>query len=380
MAGSSSTLQEKPEGVQEPEFEYIFPAIRGIQAGREFYVSMCPLRVIPRIFTFKDEELRPELRAQRVLNKARLPEITRYIVDNKHGYVFSALTASVDAPVVFEPLGGGGGAKAMGQLRIPMEARFIINDGQHRQAAITKALSEKPELANETIAVVFFLDIGLVRCQQMFADLNRYAIRPSTSLGVLYDHRDPHAEITRLLISEFPLFQDLVEMERSNLSPRSRKLFTLSAVHSATESLLGGMAIVDVRKAANLTLEFWDATAKNFPEWRAVYEGKMSAGEVRRDFIHSHGVLIQALGRAGNSLLVLPRQEWKNRLKRLRSINWRRSNAQDWEGRALSGGRLSKAGQHVALATNFVKTKLGIQLTPEERRAERAFKRGDHGD
>ena len=44
-------------------FGYVFPAIRGIQAGREFYVSMCPLRLIPRIFLFDEDELRPELRA-----------------------------------------------------------------------------------------------------------------------------------------------------------------------------------------------------------------------------------------------------------------------------------------------------------------------------
>ena len=38
-------------------FEYVFPAIRGIQAGREYYVSMCPLRLIPRIFLFDEDEL-----------------------------------------------------------------------------------------------------------------------------------------------------------------------------------------------------------------------------------------------------------------------------------------------------------------------------------
>ncbi|MFK0926770.1 DNA sulfur modification protein DndB [Pseudomonas aeruginosa] len=31
-------------------FSYIFPAIRGVQAGREFYVSMCPLRVLAKLF------------------------------------------------------------------------------------------------------------------------------------------------------------------------------------------------------------------------------------------------------------------------------------------------------------------------------------------
>jgi DNA sulfur modification protein DndB len=38
-----------------PAFEYVFPAIRGVQAGREYFVSMCPLRLIPRIFLFDEE-------------------------------------------------------------------------------------------------------------------------------------------------------------------------------------------------------------------------------------------------------------------------------------------------------------------------------------
>ena len=29
-------------------FSYVFPAIRGVQAGREYYVSMCPLRLLPK--------------------------------------------------------------------------------------------------------------------------------------------------------------------------------------------------------------------------------------------------------------------------------------------------------------------------------------------
>ena len=56
-----------------------------------------------------------------------------------------------------------------GKLTVPMTARFIVNDGQHRRAAIEEALKERPELGDETISVVFFLDVGLRRSQQMFA-------------------------------------------------------------------------------------------------------------------------------------------------------------------------------------------------------------------
>src|SRR5215211_5110394 len=117
-------------------FEYIFPAIRGIQAGRAFYVSMCPLRLIPRIFLFDEDELKPELRAQRILNKARVPEIARYILRRAKTYTFSALTASIDGEVRFEPLGADENERSVGQLHIPMTAKFVINDGQHRRAGI----------------------------------------------------------------------------------------------------------------------------------------------------------------------------------------------------------------------------------------------------
>ena len=87
-------------------FKYVFPAIKGIQAGREYFVSMCPLRLIPKLFLFNEQELVPELRAQRLLNKARVPEIARYMTENPKDYVFSAITASLDADVYFESIDG----------------------------------------------------------------------------------------------------------------------------------------------------------------------------------------------------------------------------------------------------------------------------------
>ena len=39
------------------DFEYTFPAVRGIQAGSEYYITMCPLRDIERLFKFDDEDI-----------------------------------------------------------------------------------------------------------------------------------------------------------------------------------------------------------------------------------------------------------------------------------------------------------------------------------
>ncbi len=284
-------------------FGYVFPAIRGVQARREYYTSMCPLRLIPKIILFDEEELPPEMRAQRVLNKGRIPEMSRYILGNRDNYVFSAITASIDAEVRFEPVGPSGEASKVGLLHVPMDAKFIINDGQHRRAAIEAALRENPEIGDESIAVVFFLDKGLERCQQMFADLNRYAIRPSRSIGVLYDHRDALAAMTREVVLKSTFFRDIVEMERSSLSPRSRKLFTLSAFYGANAAFLDGQEITGSSNQTAQIAEYWEELSMRFKEWALVREAKMSAGEVRKDFIHSHGVVLIAIGHAGKELL-----------------------------------------------------------------------------
>lgn len=357
-------------------FEYVFPSIRGIQAGREYYVSMCPLRLIPKIFLFDEEELLPELRAQRILNKARIPEMSRYILENRSTYVFSAITASVDGSVRFEALGMTGESNRLGALHINMSALFIINDGQHRRAAIESAIANDPNLGDEAISVVFFVDRGLERSQQMFADLNRHAVRPSRSLGLLYDHRNDLSKIAKLVALRSEAFKDVVEMERSTLSKRSRKLFTLSAIYNGCLALLEGAELKDSDQAVETCMLFWFEVSKQIPEWGYVRGGRMTAGEVRSDYLHSHAIMLQALGLVGQELLRLPTKDWKARLKRLANVDWSRSNAKNWEGRALIGGRVSKASHNVTLTCNFIKQKLELELGPEELRAENAYKRG----
>lgn len=346
-----------------------FPVIRGLQARREYYVAMWTLRMLRQISIFDEDELPPELRAQRTLNKARIPEIAGYIIDNPDDYVFSALTVSIDSEVGFEPLPG---QDKLGLLRVPMDARFIINDGQHRRAAIIEALDQRPELGHETIAVVFFLDIGLERCQQMFADLNRHAIRPSRSLGLLYDHRNDKARLAKLVIMKSDVFRDIVDMEKSSLAKRSRKLFTLSAFHNACADLINGLATGNLVEDANLARTYWEAVAEHFPAWKQVLEGRLPASEVREGYIHSHGIALQALGHAGNTLLKNHPKDWRKRLGGLQKIDWSRNNAKVWEGRALIGGKVSKVTTNVILTTNVIKKALSLPLDDEQQRVETA--------
>jgi len=360
-------------------FEYVFPSIRGIQAGREYYTVMCPLRLIPRIFLFDEEELKPEVRAQRTLNKQRVPEIARYIVDNPKGYTFSSVTASIDGKVRFESLGTDETERDVGRLHVPMDARFVINDGQHRRAAIEAALHENPDLGDETISVVFFLDVGLKRCQQMFADLNRFAVRTTASLGLLYDHRDESALIAKSVMQRVPVFNELTETERSTISNRSIKLFTLSGIHTANQALLSGLPVETTDQKIDLAVAYWVEVSQHIQDWQLARERKVTAADLRRDYVHAHSLALAALARAGNVLLQKHPDSWKPKLRALGEIDWSRGNARQWEGRAMGAGRLSKRNVNVTLTGNLIKQQLGLPLTAEEKQLELEFRRNRNG-
>lgn len=348
-------------------FNYQFIGLRGIQAGREYYIVMCPIKLIPKIFLFDEEEIPPELRAQRVLNRTRVPEIARYILENCAEYVFSSITASIDGDVRFEPMADHGYARDVGMLIVPMTARFLINDGQHRRAAIEEALKENPTLGDETISVVFFLDTGLERSQQIFADLNKHAVRPTRSIGILYDKRDPLARLALDLIESVPIFRDFTDTEKTTISNRSTKIFTLSAIHQATLALLEkkkGDAISEDDLV--LARSYWTHLCEIIPEWRQAIKRQVNGFDLRTQYVHSHGVALHALGITGRALITAVPDTWPQRLEPLAHMDWRRANTKLWEGRAMHHGKMSKAWINVNLTANAIKQILGLSLTEDE--------------
>lgn len=116
-----------------------------------------------------------------------------------------------------------------------MDAVFLINDGQHRKAAILEALSNDESLGDETISVVFFEDKGLERSQQIFTDLNKHAVKTSNSIAELYDSRDDLAVITREVISKVPFINTYTDKEKDILGKYSSNLFTLNTFYSANK-------------------------------------------------------------------------------------------------------------------------------------------------
>ena len=346
-------------------FSYHFPAVRGIQAEREYYIAMVPLRLLGRLFPAEEEIVLPEYRAQRRINEARIPEIKRYILDNRSTYVFSALSASIDGAYRFTPFAD----TDVGILEVDMESVFLINDGQHRKAAIQEALKEDRSLEDETISIVFFGDEGLSRSQQMFTDLNKHAVKTSNSLSTLYDTRDEIAVATKHVIDDIPFFKRYTDKERDILGKNSSNLFTLNMLYKANQKILHSNRCSD--EDVSFLLSFWKNVADNIVEWQEVYNKALTKKALREDYIVSLAITINAFGKLGRYFYDHRELKMKKLLTGLRRIDWSRTNNR-WVGRTIrENGKVLNSEEAITLTCAEIKTQLGIELSKEEQQKEK---------
>lgn len=334
------------------------PAIRGIQAKKEYFVVMCPLHYVAGLFQYTDPTLSPEVRAQRVLNKQRIPEMRDYILDNPDSYVFSSLTASVDGEMCF--LSDKNSINNnVGILTIEGGARIIINDGQHRRAAIEAALKKNPALRFEHIAIVLYYDYGLKRSQQIFSDLNRYAIRPTKSLNILYNTREEFSNIIKNSISNIPIFSGSVETEKTTISNRSPALFTLSGIYNASKDL-----VKDIEECTNFSKEetitnFWNVLAEHMQIWQLAKEKYISAEQFRKEYICAHTIFLRALGIIGNKLIRKYPNAWEKQLSKLDNIDWRKDN-EIYTGMVIINGKINGSRNSLAALVKHLEDILEI--------------------
>lgn len=351
-----------------------FPAMRGVIGKQEYYSTLMTLSEIPRFFKFNDwDQVDPAARAQRVLNTARIPEITQYIIDNEEGYIFSSITVSYSCPATFIESAPN---SLIGVLEMDLEEmQFIINDGQHRSAAITQALKQKPELGKERISVLLFPTDDLDRLQQMFLDLNRFVQKTSKPMNVLYDHRDPLSTLTIQVANQVPVFEGMIDREKASISLRSEYLLTLSALYDATSELLGSPIEQPPSQLfadkVNRAIAYWTEVAKAIPDWQQVKDGTLKAPALRQEKICTHAIVLRALGGLGHALFDRHPRDWQTQVQKLRSIDWRKSIDGRvnplWDNMCIVAGSVVTHRQARVATLAVLKEALGLPLGNQER-------------
>lgn len=323
--------------------KYQFPAVKGTQAGKEYYIAMIPLGLLSKLFPNEEDIVQPEFRAQRRINEARIPEIKKYILDNRKNYVFSALSASIDGEFSFKSSNAGD----VGYLEIDMNSTFLINDGQHRKAAIEEALLVDKTLEKETISMVLFKDDGLKRSQQMFTDLNKHAVKTSNSLSTLYDSRDEIAIATREVIEAIDFLRRYTDKERDILGKNSSKLFTLNTIYKANSRIIHKNSCT--KKDTIFLIRFWKELCKNISEWNELLNKEITKKDLKENYILTLAITMQAFGKIGRLFYDNKNLDMENELKKLKKISWERTSA-NWIGNTIrENGKVLNSEEAIGL-------------------------------
>jgi DNA sulfur modification protein DndB len=348
---------------------FSFAALRGKQGRRDYYVIQCPLRLVSRLLLFDEPEVPEPIRRSRTIDSTRVEQIKQQLLEQSDTYVLAPFVVSADAPIEFIALQGW--PVDMGEIRFPITTRLFVRDGAHRRTALQQLLSTIVIEDTQTVPIMIFFDPEQTFSTTLYTLVNSAPVPQTKSQRVLNDSSTQLAALVRHVIETVPLFKGLTETERTTISNRSTALFTASAIYQATHELLGTKRDEAISPEDALLAElYWTHLGATIPEYAQAIKREVSTADLRQNYVHAHGIMLIALGRAGHVLVRTYPNDWRERMAALGDVDWSRSNTKLWEGRAMVLGRMSKATNSIKLATGAIKTILGLPKTDEEEELE----------
>ncbi len=324
-------------------FTYTLYAIRAIQAGQEYFTTVIPFGVLAKLLNSKGLGT-----STAPIDRDRPKAIAQYIRRNQKKYVLPALTLTVSGSFRFTPTSDLSLAINGGSLSLPVDAVFQIVDGRFRTSGIADLIATNPELADETISVTLFPESK--SAERRFGDIKLNQRKSSRSERIVSDLSDEIAIITRDTIANVAAFTDSIEMVKTTISNRSHNLFTFSALYQANAILLADHGNESVIKRTRQAITFWLAVQDAIPDWTS----DKPRVDLRKQSVHAHGVTLCAIAMAGKSLIVRFPKTWEVKLGKLRNIDWSRANSQQWEGKAMLGGRMTKSAVSIGLTAKLI--------------------------
>lgn len=341
------------------DFSIKLPAVRGLQGGRTTYSAQIPMRMVERLLQLTEEELPPEMRAQRVLNKKRAQQIADYMIANPASYVLPSLTLMLKAEddrdsTIFKTANEDDLYCNVGTLNLPLDARLMVADGQHRRAGIVEALkrvsvTSSDSVAHDTINVTIYPYKDLKAAQRMFHDINANAKKITGSLLDLYDHSDPWAWLARQIAKH--CFPDRIEMEKASVGKQPSILFTLYHLKRAVTTILNNTKLSPkdedfpgMEEVGPVLLDLFNPTIKNMSEWNPTSTGSTMFDHSRETQVCGHSVLLEGISEVLRQTLDKTKEEREDWLSRLGDFYWEK---EFWENVCVVQGRMSKTRDNV---------------------------------
>jgi DNA sulfur modification protein DndB len=314
--------------------KFEFPAVQGLQGGRQYFATCIPFRALSRMLAIDTGNTLD--RSQRDVDEKRAKALAEYIKDNPQGFVIPSLTGVINADELkFTEHKEGTFA---GTISVPMDAEIKLFDGQHRAVGILLAIKECAGLGANSVPVQLFTDMSLAARQQAFSDINSNAKAVSTSLNQTYNKRDEATQALADIAADGPL-ASYIEYEKNSVAGKSEKFFALKNVVDANRILLRlGKKVAPQADQVEFAKRWWKKIAR-VVKWEntLIFDG-FTAERGREEFITYHAVGLMALARLWNiisdhgyftddHITEIERRMW--------NINFTRSNP-CWRGLCVS--------------------------------------------
>lgn len=338
--------------------EFFFPAVRGVQGGKTFYVATVPFRMLKRLMSVDIGDVLD--RSQRNVDPGRAKAVAKYLCENKDGFVLPSLTGIVeDESLQFEEYVMGTNT---GKLALSMDATIKLFDGQHRATGIMQALRDNPLLSVNTITIQLFVHMSLQERQQAFSDINANAKPVSASLNLAYNQRDEGLNRIASEIRKVEAWAGQIDFERNIVGKNSDMLFSYRHVVQASRLLLG-ITAKDLPNAMDLSNvgHWWNQIAPsvgwNIAEKIAATKNDKACIEIREKAANSVAFTaagLLTLGRVGNICRQKERNNvphWKVVEALQRSVCWDKSD-ELWQGNLVDeqGRMVATSSAQIAAA------------------------------
>ena len=377
---------------RETDTHFIVPAIRGLQGGKVFYSSNLPMRNIADMVPAVDQSKKTEDRAQRQLNKSRAKKIVTYIEENPKDYVLPALTLSLiktgQRKTKFEPVAKG---ESFGELYIPKAHEILLNDGQHRHAAIC----EIGRAMHDTIALTIYDDIEVKQASQMFVDINQNAVKPAGSINTLFDSRDPWNALAVEVSKKAKILQGRTEYEKASVTGKSNKTFSLKTIVNFSQNLLPNTPSADsLDSNVNYLVSILDELCDNITPWKGITKTLYDQDELNSTKDEPSYAQIYRVSSLSVSALALEtlsvymrehmsqtflkntssteEERIKAACEGVQGINWDK-DAPEWEGRCVRMGKIVKNKVSIILTSNRLLTEAGAAISFDNQVIENKF-------
>jgi DNA sulfur modification protein DndB len=330
------------------ETKISFPALRITLGPHQAFACTATLRQVLSMLDVGDIVVHPLYKSSRHGSAIPIQALSRQL-KRSLPILPAELTASLSGGFRFNP---GPGQSASGELELETGVTIRLDEGDDLLLAMRDLARERLISTDQELLLTLCDDPAFEHSNRIASAVARRARLRSRSVPIAI-RADRVTRFTHRVSEQLPLFKGRIEMHRSTISNRSKKLFTFSALRSANNRLLStNIPAADRRTARQNATRFWRRLASTLPAWIHVADGTCKPFELRQNSLAGHGLFLQATAELGRALMEQYPQEWEVRVQKLSDVDLSRTGPLG--STLMAAGRLGrKEGDILELAAEM---------------------------